>query len=275
MGGEDSFIIGRSFDILNRQKGDMAIINKLLLRQLYHIYKRQGPIDLCSYFVKSFNYLIINKYFRGSFSQKGEDLTMDKFFKHKRKGFYIDIGACHPKRFNNTKFFYDRGWHGINIEPMPTRIKLFLQERKRDKNLNIGIGKVKKVAVFYEFEASGFSTFSKKEADSLIKIGYPLKRKIKVQMHRLEDIMKKYVTSHIDFMTIDTEAMDLDVLESNDWKKYRPKLLCVETIDFIDLLTSTKENSNRKKSISNYLLGNGYQEYFSNGLNTLYRDIRN
>lgn len=249
------------------------MINKLLLKQIYHIYRRQGATVLASYLINSFN-AILSRRFRGSFSQKGEDLIIDKFFERKKKGFYIDIGAYHPKRFNNTKFFYDRGWYGINVEPNPTRIKLFLQDRKKDVNLNIGIGTVKKKVEFYEIEVTGLSTFSKKEADSLLKLGYKLVKKMKIQMLRLEDIMEKYVKSEIDFMTVDAEAMDLEVLRSNNWKKYRPKLLCIETIDFIDLLTSTKENSNRKQTISRYLLGKNYKEYFSNGLNTIYKDLR-
>lgn len=250
------------------------MISKLLLKQIYNIYKRQGVTVFSSYLINSFN-AILSRHFRGSFSQKGEDLIIEKFFGHKKKGFYIDIGACHPKRFNNTKFFYDLGWHGINVEPNPTRIKLFLQDRKRDININIGIGTVRKEAVFYEINATGLSTFSKKEADALLKIGYTLRKKIKIQMQRLEEIMKQYIKSDIDFMTVDAEAMDLEVLKSNNWKKYRPKLLCIETIDFIDLMTSTKENFSRKKSIDRYLLEKGYEEIFSNGLNTFYRNTRN
>ena len=72
-----------------------------------------------------------------------------------------------------------------------------------------------------------------------------LERIVKIPMYRLEDIMKKYAKGEIDFMTVDAEALDLEVLKSNNWKKFRPKLLCIETIDFIDLLTSTKENNSR------------------------------
>lgn len=240
---------------------------------MHSLYKRQGAIALYSYLLISFN-SIINRHFRGSFSQKGEDLLIDKYFNHKRKGFYIDVGACHPKRLSNTKYFYDKGWYGINIEPNPTRIKLFLKARKRDINLNIGIGTVTKIAMFYEFEATGLSTFSKKEMESLLKIGYKLKETKKISMRRLEDIMKKHVKSGVDFMTVDAEGMDLEVLKSNNWEKYRPKFLCIETIDFVGLLLGTKENSNRKEIVSNYLLGKDYREYFSNGLNTFYEDIR-
>lgn len=240
--------------------------------QLKKMYQKQGLKSLILYLLKVFNFRVINRYLRGSYSQKGEDLMINKYFNFKKRGFYIDIGASHPKKLSNTKFFYTKGWHGINIEPNPDRIKLFLQERKRDNNLNIGIGSKIKKCVFYEFEVAAFSTFSKKEATMLLRVGYKLKRKMKIQIYRLEDIMKKYVSSDIDFMSVDTEGMDMDVLKSNNWEKYRPKLLCIETIDFINLLKTGEGVSLRKKGIDSYLLSKGYKEYFSNGLNTLYTD---
>ena len=240
---------------------------------MYHIYRRQGGIALGEYLVKSLESILYRR-FRGSYSQKGEDLVIYNFFKHERKGFYIDIGAYHPKMNSNTKFFYDKGWYGINIEPNPAKIRLFSKTRKRDINLNVGVGVVTRKMVFYKFEADGLSTFSKKEADSLLKIGYKLRKKIKIQMYRLEDIMRKYVKSDIDFMSVDTEGLDLDVLRSNNWEQYRPKLLCIETLDFIDLLTSIKENSHEKDMITDYLFKKGYKEYFNNGLNTLYIDSK-
>ena len=252
-----------------------STINKVLLLQLTQMYKKQGLTSLCLYLVKVFNYRVINRYFRGSYSQKGEDLMLDKYFNHKRWGFYIDVGASHPTKLSNTRYFYDRGWHGINIEPSPNRIKLFFKERTRDINLNIGIGSKTGKVFFYGFEFPALSTFSEEEAKTLSKVGYKIRKKMKIQMNRLEHIMKKYVKSDIDFMTIDTEGLDMDVLKSNDWKKFRPKLLCVETIDFIDLLTSPKADSKRKEVIDKYLLSQGYKECYSNGLNTLYEDIQN
>lgn len=250
----------------------MTTLNKVLIMQLQKMHQKQGLKSLILYLLKVFNFRVINRYFRGSFSQKGEDLMIDKYFNHKKRGFYIDIGASHPKKLSNTKFFYDKGWHGINIEPNPDRIKLFLQERARDINLNIGIGSKEKKNIFYEFETAAFSTFSKKESLMLLKVGYKLKRKMKIQIKKLEDIMKKYAPSNIDFMSVDTEGFEMDVLKSNDWGKYRPKMLCIETIDFISLLKTGEGVSIRKKRIDSYLSSKGYKEYFSNGLNTLYTD---
>lgn len=245
---------------------------KILLKQLVQIYKARGIFGLIRYLFNVFIYRIVNVYFRGSYSQKGEDLIINKYFKKKKRGFYIDIGAYDPKRLNNTNYFYQKGWHGVNIEPNPTRIKLFDKVRKRDINLKIGIGPKRKIMEFYMFEGEGISTFSEKEANSLSKVGYKIKQKIKVPIYRLEQIMKKYAKADIDFISIDTEGMEIEVLKSNNWKKFRPKLLCIETIDFIDLLATGKETANRKKGIDKYLKSIGYREYCHNELNTIYEN---
>lgn len=237
--------------------------------------KEQGAKAVSIYLLKVFNYRLIGRYLKGSYSQKGEDTSMHKFFHYKQNGFYIDIGAFHPDRLSNTKYFYDKGWHGINIEPNPQRIKQFEKERARDINLNIGIGNIHKSVDFYQFEQAALSSFSLKEANALIKLGYRCTKKIKVPMRSLRSIMINYVKKAVDFMSIDTEGFDMEVLKSNDWKKYRPTLLCIETIDFIDLLTSGRKDSDRKSIIDRFLYQNGYVEYVSNGLNTIYRNIRN
>lgn len=253
---------------------NMAINKKALFLQMSSIYKVKGGKALVLYLAKALNYLVINRHLRGSFSQKGEDLFIDTYFNHKKKGFYIDIGAFHPSRYNNTNFFYDRGWSGMNIEPTPSRIKLFINDRPRDINVNIGIGSKSGKFIFYEFDSEALSTFSKEETSSLMQVGYKLKKKTKIQMYRLEEVMRKYVKSDIDFMTVDTEGLDMEVLKSNNWKKYRPKLLCIETIDFIDQLTNHGNELDRKNLISVYLLSQGYEELYSNGLNTIYKDKR-
>lgn len=252
----------------------MALRKKLVVRQLNYLLQRRGVIGVATYLINVFNYLVINRYLRGSFSQKGEDLIIDKYFNHKRKGFYVDIGAFHPRRLNNTKFFYDKGWRGINVEPNPTRISSFKDERERDINLNIGIGIRSQISNFFEFEDSGLSTFSKKEAASLTKLGYKLKRIIKVKMKRLDIVFAKDGKRRIDFMTVDTEGLDMEVLKSNNWKRFRPKILVVETIDFIDILTNDKINVERKQKITKYLNSLGYREYYSNELNTVFEDTR-
>ena len=74
-----------------------------------------------------------------SYSQEGEDMVLERIFAGKKGGFYVDVGAHHPRRFSNTYFFYRKGWKGINIEPNPEAIHAFQSDRKRDTNLQCGI----------------------------------------------------------------------------------------------------------------------------------------
>lgn len=76
------------------------------------------------------------------YSQDGEDALLSSFYERKKgyKGFFVDVGAHHPYRFSNTAYYYKKGWRGINIEPTPNLFNVFLKHRKRDINLNLGIG---------------------------------------------------------------------------------------------------------------------------------------
>lgn len=246
---------------------------RALRKQIVAIYKTRGGLFLLVLTINAFNNGVVKRYFRGSYSQKGEDLVIEKIIGKKKKGFYVDVGAHNPELFNNTKRFYDKGWRGINIEPNPLLIKALFVKRKRDINLNIGIKKQKGVGSFYEFEADSLSTFSKKEKDSKIKLGYKLKQEHKIKVLPLMDVLKKHGKLPIDFISVDTEGLDLEVLQSNDWKKYRPTLVCVETGVFKDMLAG-KKKSGKKNLIDIEMSKQGYQVVFTNGLNTIYQSSR-
>jgi FkbM family methyltransferase len=241
---------------------------KAVISQLITIYNKRGFIFLFLFFVNAINDAIIKRYLYGSFSQKGEDLVIENIVGNKRNGFYIDVGAHNPNIYNNTKRFYEKGWDGINIEPNPNLIKEFQKQRNRDVNLNIGVKIQTGKAKFYEFEASPLSTFSKDEKVKNIKLGYKFKRELIIPVWNLKKIIEKYGKSPIDFITIDTEGLDLEVLQSNDWNKYRPKVVCIETGDFSSLIIGDK--SNKKNMIDSFMFKNGYKEYYDNNLNTIY-----
>lgn len=196
--------------------------------------------------------------FKKSFSQKGEDLIIDQLLGYKKKGFYVDIGAYDPTRFSNTKRFYMRGWRGMNIDPNLMLIKKFERERIGDINLNIGISKKNDRVTFYEFFPSTLSTFSDKEAKKYISEGFKLTSKKKILVRALASILDKYCKSkNVDFLSVDTEGMDLEVLESNDWMRYRPHVICVE-------------NHGNEKRILNFLKKHGYELIYNNGLNSIF-----
>ncbi len=174
---------------------------------------------------------------RYSFSQEGEDLLLDAFFENypqDYRGFYVDIGAHHPFRFSNTYHFYSKGWQGINVDATPGSMNNFKRYRKRDINIEMGVGNEDKSLTFYCFNEPALNTFDEALARQREgKYNYSISKTQTVQVRSLKTILDDYLPqgTKIDFITIDVEGLDLEVLLSNDWQKYRPNLILVESIN--------------------------------------------
>lgn len=179
-----------------------------------------------------------------SYSQDGEDLAVLRLFRNKRSGFYIDVGAHHPYRFSNTCIFYQRGWRGINIDASPELIPTFNKMRKRDVNLCNLVSSNNEYLDFYIFADQVLNTTDKERALSVISEGNDsckLKKIIRVESKSLEQILdeRNDLPECIDFISIDCEWHDLEVLKSNNWTKYRPKVIIVEIhCDMIEILNN-------------------------------------
>jgi len=166
-----------------------------------------------------------------SYSQLGEDLVLKKIFATKQHGFFVDVGAFHPKYYSNTYLLYRKGWRGINIDAMPGSMKIFNKIRTFDKNLEIPIGSKNELLTYYIFEEpafNGFFSFKPKNIPSRL-----IKTK-KIATYPLKNILDKFVPQNksIDLLSIDVEGMDYEVLLSNNWKKYLPSVIVVEDIKF-------------------------------------------
>ncbi len=94
-----------------------------------------------------------------SYSQEGEDMILQRILGDKKHGFYVDVGAHHPRRFSNTYLFYRRGWSGINIEPNPEAMNAFQVDRERDINLQFGIAEHAENLTYYFFDEPALNTF--------------------------------------------------------------------------------------------------------------------
>lgn len=178
-----------------------------------------------------------------SFSQEGEDLILSRIFERKNEGFYIDVGAYHPVRFSNTHFFYKKGWHGINIDPMPDGMKIFNEIRPRDINIEAAISDTEQELEYYSFNEGALNTFSGKLAKERSALdGYFIYFQSKIKTRKLSDILDEYLPKNqiIDFLSVDTEGLDLNVLKSNNWKKYAPQIVITEMLglDFEKLYNS-------------------------------------
>lgn len=191
-------------------------------------------------------YFPINHYLSlKSYSQEGEDMVLRSLFEGQKnyKGFFVDVGAHHPYRFSNTLHFYQKGWRGINIEPTPGAIKAFNTFRSKDINLNIGISDHQGKLTFYCFNEPALNGFSKELSEERNNTSkkYKIIKEVDVETYPLSDILDKYVPAgqKIDFLTIDVEGLDLMVLKSNNWDKYKPSYILVEDkIDFTNLSDS-------------------------------------
>ena len=166
-----------------------------------------------------------------SFSSAGEDMILRHLVgADKMQGFFVDIGAFHPTLFSNTYFFYLNGWRGINIEARPGSKRLFDNVRPGDVNLEMGIsGQSGAMTYYFIGENSTMNSFSR---DFLDEIGMlaEVKAEISVPVLPLAQVLETHVPKDqtIDFMNVDVEGHDFEVLESNDWKRFRPKFVVVE-----------------------------------------------
>lgn len=177
------------------------------------------------------------------YGQYAEDLILSKIFAGKEKGFYVDVGAHHPFRFSNTFLFYKLGWRGVNIDPLPGVKQLFDKYRPGDLNIEIGVDINANKVSYYMFNHPAYNTFSKEIADLRVKNNLEIQDIKQLNVKPLSEILEECLnpSQEIDFMNIDVEGFDLKVLKSNDWEKFKPKVLVYEelsTYEYEKLLES-------------------------------------
>ena len=207
-----------------------------------------------------------------SYSERGEDLIVAAFFK--KLGItdptYLDVGTHHPIYSNNTYLFYTRGCHGVCIEPNPDLFTKIKKWRPRDICLNVGMGEqVNSALDYYVLSATTRSTFNKIEADRLIQSGFcKLEERISVPVTTLDIIIEQYFSAKSpDFISIDTEGYDEQILRSIDLNKHRPAIFCVETLAY-------KPDGKEQKidKVRQYLENYDYQAYADTHVNTIFTD---
>lgn len=201
-----------------------------------------------------------------SFSQTGEDMVIDAFTGGKKNGFYVDVGAHHPIRYSNTLHFYLKGWKGINIDPIPGIMDDFKKFRPKDINLEIAIGD-SGCCDYYIFQDNAFNTLDKSAADKVIESDLSKLMSVsKISKIPIKTIFDKYINNdqEIDLLTIDAEGLDLEILKTNDWEKYRPEIICIEHSGSIS-------SSDDKESPNLFLSKHGYKIIGQTLLSEIYK----
>ena len=159
----------------------------------------------------------------------GEDVFADKYFKKLDKGFYVDVGSYHPFFWSNTYLLFKRKWEGINVDINHLSVELFNIARPNDHNINAAVSNSKKKTLKY-YTKNMMNTMSStniSSAKTSYLNGYDTRT---IRCLKLNDIIVKssFKNRKINFLNIDTEKTELDVLKSLNFKKYQPGLICVE-----------------------------------------------
>jgi len=215
-----------------------------------------GWLENNALFRKIFLYrkLYLTKRKFSHFSQYGEDISIEKFFPKKNfKGFYVDVGCFHPVKYNNTYKLYRKGWRGINIDVDDIKIEGFNLSRSHDTNIACAISDTSGEVTWF---SNGFYSLT-----NTLDPGYAKRRgkgkrqylERKTNANTLSYVIDgtKYKDIEIDFLSVDAEAHDLQVLKSLDFDRYKPKIIAIEShVNHFGQLQSDE--------LYSYITGKGY-----------------
>ena len=190
-----------------------------------YLYSEKKNLPKLIYFL--FQFLKFKFKPRLLYSNWGVDLLVkDILKKGKEKGIYIDVGCHHPFINNNTYVLYKKGWRGINVDLDFNSIDMFNYFRPNDNNIEIALSNKEGQSDLYFFH-------NRAAKNTIVKSrGKGAKSIKKIKIDTLENIIKrsKFKVKHIDFLSIDVEGNELNVLRGLNFKKYRPKIISIEFI---------------------------------------------
>lgn len=198
-----------------------------------------------------------------SYAQNFEDVILARVFRGKERGFYVDVGASHPLIDNVTQGFYERGWSGINIEPLPERIAELAYARPRDLNLRIAVAEAPGRATFHVFPRwHGLSTLDGTIAADMTRWG-DVAHPVEVEIRTLDAVLAEAGVERIDFLKIDVEGAEGRVLAGLDLTRWRPTVILLEAT-----YPTTAEPNHQGWEPG--LLAKGYRFVLFDGLNRFY-----
>ena len=214
-------------------------------------------------YLKNYPSFLLRKYKtrKISFSQTGLDLLLTSIFKNIKKGFYIDVGCNHPVYNNNTFKFYEKGWNGVNLDLDQRSIEIFNLFRPNDLNIHSALSSSDDLKTVYEFhKKSPLNTLNENIANYQ---DANVKNKFKMKTQTLDQIIEKNQldSKKINFLTIDVEGHELEVLKGFNINKYKPDIIVVEFLD-LSLEKLEIQNLNIKNVINSdiykFLTNNKY-----------------
>ena len=211
------------------------------------------------------NIYIKNKHFikKKTYAMDGEDIAINDYVEIKNDGFYLDIGAHHPIQRNNTYLLFKKGWQGINIDVNEFSIDLFNFLRPKDINIQTAISdKPGEITFYYQKEFSQLNTTEKKIAKQSFNNHFKEKN---IKCETINNILErsKFKDRQIDFLNIDIEGAEIKALNSLNFEKYSPKVICIEILGYRDLDPLEREEKIKNDEIYLFLNNKGYKKVWS------------
>ena len=199
--------------------------------------------------------------YRTSYAQNREDFLIAAFFPDVETGHYVDIGAADPTQYSVTRLFYEQGWSGVNVEPIPELAERLRAERPRDMVVQAGLGAKEGTATLRQYAGSGLSTTSGEMMDTHATRATPETAEFEdysIAITTLAALLREQPLPHIHFLKVDVEGSEFDVLSGNDWNLFRPELICIETDhmvrDWMPLLAEARYELVFHDGLNAYLL---------------------
>ena len=162
-----------------------------------------------------------------SYAQNLEDVVLDRALRASA-GFYVDVGAASPSTASVTRHFYELGWSGIDIEPLPEYVSELRLERSRDVIVAAVAGAAQGQSSFHVVESDkDLSTFDPRRVEEMRAEGIRTTER-RVEMVTLNDVLERAKPQTIDFLKIDAEGTEREVLLGIDLRVWRPRVLLIE-----------------------------------------------
>jgi FkbM family methyltransferase len=188
-------------------------------------------------------------------SQWAEDAILYNIFDKKKTGFYVEIGAFDGIKLSNTYFFESIGWKGILVEPQPVQFAKCRENRPNSICFEVAVGKETGPIELNIIADQNYETWSfvGKDTSHIRDTGFSYKT-IMVDKKELNNLMPDNIES-IDFISIDVEGFEFEILQTINLKKYLPKVILLE---------------NNSTEIQKYLAGFGYSLVYKTWINYFY-----
>ena len=198
-----------------------------------------------------------------SYAQNSEDVLLWRALGHVKHGFYIDVGANDPVEHSVTKAFYERGWRGVSIEPLPSFHQAFEEQRPHDVNLAIAAGAADGELTLYDVPAvRGWASPEQSVAEMHRAEGHEV-AELTVPVRTLASICEEHVRGEIHFLKVDVEGFEGEVLRGMDFARWRPWVLVIEAT-----LPNSRETNH--ESWEHLVTGQRYRFAWFDGLNRYY-----